>query len=98
MAAIRQNVTWRLVYPRYYCPTRWLGLHQALLSILNCWDLLTIYVGTLQDDHGFRPDRRPYAAEPEEEELRGEDLADASKSGRLGRRCLGSRDNISSVG
>ena len=76
MVAIRQTVTWRLVYPRYYCPTRWLGLHQALLSILNSWDLLVIYAGTLQDD-GFRPDRRPYAAEPEEEELQGEDLADA---------------------
>ena len=77
MQTLRTAVTWRMVYPRYYCPTRWLGLHQALLSILNSWDLLVIYVNKLVVEDGYHPDRRPFASEPQPDELNGEDPANA---------------------
>ena len=79
MQTLRAAVTWRMVYPRYYCPTRWLGLHQALMSILNSWDLLVIYANELVTEDGYRPDRRPYASEPQVDELDGEDAANARR-------------------
>ena len=79
MRMLRRVVTWRMVYPRYYCPTRWLGLHQALLSILAAWDLLLIYADNLVTEDGYRPDRRPYASEPTVDELNGEDVTNARR-------------------
>ena len=34
MELLGRVVTWRMTLPKYYCPTRWLGLHRALQSIL----------------------------------------------------------------
>lgn len=56
MELLQDVVTWRMVYPKYYCPTRWLGISRALKSILAAQDLLESYVDTLVDD-GFRPYR-----------------------------------------
>ena len=59
MKILREVVTWTLTYPKYYAPTRWLGIRRALLSILQGRDLLVEYTRQLQVD-GFRPDRRSY--------------------------------------
>ena len=56
MKLLGQIVTWRLVYPKYYCPTRWLGIKRALKAILTIVDLLLAYAQTLLDQ-GYRPDR-----------------------------------------
>ena len=55
MKLLGRIVTWRLVYPKYYCPTRWLGIIQALKAILTILDLLLAYVQTLSEQ-GYRPD------------------------------------------
>ena len=43
---------------RYYCPTRWLGIHRAVVAILSACDLLEEYSDQLVRD-GFRPAREP---------------------------------------
>ena len=62
---LREVVTWRMTLPKYYCPTRWLGLHRALQSILAVWDLLETYAQTLREK-GYRPDRRSAVDEDED--------------------------------
>ena len=64
MELLNDVVTWRMVYPKYYCPTRWLGISRALKSLLAVADLLDVYVEKLVVD-GYRP-FRPYRA-PEED-------------------------------
>ena len=64
MELLQEVVTWRMCYPKYYCPTRWIGLYNALTSILKVLDLLQVYVDKLVTD-GYLPLRRP---EPEPEE------------------------------
>ena len=56
MEMLRDVVTWRMVYPKYYCPTRWLGILRALKAILTSSELLEAYVDQLMTE-GFRPDR-----------------------------------------
>ena len=56
MQLLRDVVTWRFVYPKYYCPTRWLGILRAVKSINASSDLLVEYAETLQEE-GLRPDR-----------------------------------------
>ena len=56
MMLLEDVVTWRMVYPRYYCPTRWLGIEKALTSLLAVADLLDLYADDLVDK-GFRPYR-----------------------------------------
>lgn len=62
MALVNDVVTWRLIYPKYYCPTRWIGIARCLKSILAAGPLLEQYVDSLVRA-GFRPVR-----EQEEEE------------------------------
>lgn len=76
MQTLQQACTWRLVYPKYYCPTRWLGLYKAVVSILKCWDLLVVYANDLIEQ-GYLPDRTTLVNEPTQEELQGAELADA---------------------
>ena len=65
MELLRGVVTWRMVYPKYYCPTRWLGISRALSAILRVADLLDEYAERLLAD-GFRP-YRPYRKEDEDD-------------------------------
>ena len=58
MSLLRRVVTWKMCYPKYYCPTRWIGLATALHSYLNVQDLLLIYVDNLVDS-GYLPYRKP---------------------------------------
>ena len=53
---IHDVVTWRFTFPKYHCPTRWIGVLVALLSSLVSEDLLLTYTDKLVED-GFRPDR-----------------------------------------
>ena len=46
-----------MVLPKYYCPTRWLGLLRATESIVSVWPLLVEYANLLVNQ-GYRPDRR----------------------------------------
>lgn len=48
MLMVRQTVTWKLTYPKYYAPTRWLGIRRALVSILNSRELLVAYTEELR--------------------------------------------------
>ena len=57
ISVLREKVTWRMVYPKYYCPTRWLGMHRALGAIVGVWPLLQEYAADLVTN-GYRPDRR----------------------------------------
>ena len=57
MMLVHDVVNWKMVYPKYYCPTRWLGISRALKAILDATPLLEEYVDSLVHD-GFRPDRR----------------------------------------
>ena len=65
MALVNDVVTWKMVYPKYYCPTRWLGISRALKSILASAPLLLQYTDGLMRQ-GFRPDRRNDNVEPAE--------------------------------
>ena len=56
MQMLHDVVTWRMVFPKYYCPTRWLGILVALISFMYAQDLLLLYTDKLVED-GFRPDR-----------------------------------------
>ena len=56
MQLLNNFCTWRMVYPKYYCPTRWIGLYNCLESILKVEDLLCHYVDKLVDD-GYKPFR-----------------------------------------
>ena len=56
MQLVQQVATWRLVYPKYYCPTRWLGITRALKAILTSRELLLAYSQVLVDQ-GYGPDR-----------------------------------------
>ena len=49
-------VTWKMVYPKYYCPTRWVGICTALASIVGASDLHVEYCKHLMDE-GFVPCR-----------------------------------------
>ena len=72
MLLLRQVVTWRMCFPKYYCPTRWIGLHMALVAYLRCGDLLKIYVERLVTD-GHRPYRVPQDEPDEAETARVDD-------------------------
>ena len=54
-----------MVYPKYYCPTRWIGILEALKSIVNASDLHKAYCRSLIDQ-GYRPDRGTDDPPPEE--------------------------------
>ena len=56
MKMLHDVVTWRMVFPKYHCPTRWIGILVALISALVSEDLLFSYTDKLVQD-GFRPDR-----------------------------------------
>ena len=56
MELLGRVVTWKMVYPRYYCPTRWVGICCALASIVGAADLHQEYCKHLIE-RGFRPDR-----------------------------------------
>ena len=56
MELLGRVVTWKMVYPRYYCPTRWVGICTALSSIVGAADLHQEYCIHLIDQ-GFLPDR-----------------------------------------
>ena len=67
----KSAVTWRMCYPKYYCPTRWIGLYNALRSINNVQDLLHHYVDKFLTD-GYLPYRVPDQEPPEAETARVE--------------------------
>ena len=75
MKLVRNTVTWTLTYPKYYAPTRWLGIRRALVSLLNARELLSEYVETLRTQ-GYRPDRRRYTDD------RNQDHDDDADGGR----------------
>ena len=54
-----------MLYPKYYCPTRWIGIVKCLRSTLLSLTLLEAYVDKLVED-GWRPDRGTPDEEPEE--------------------------------
>ena len=56
MELLGRVVTWKMVYPQYYCPTRWVGMCCALASIVGAADLHQEYCKHLIAK-GFRPDR-----------------------------------------
>ena len=56
MKLLREVVTWRMVFPKYYCPTSWIGISRCLKSIICAVPLLENYVDTLVTA-GFRPAR-----------------------------------------
>ena len=60
MEHVRDVTSWSLTYPKYYAPTRWIGIRRAVLSILAGRQLLVDYVMSLRDE-GYRPDRREYS-------------------------------------
>ena len=64
-----QAVTWRMVYPRYYCPTRWVGIIVALQSICAAKDLHVEYCRDLITK-GFTADRSADNDVPPEDEVR----------------------------
>ena len=69
MELLQRVVTWRMCYTnKYYCPTRWIGLYNALRSINNVQDLLNHYVDKLLADDYLPhrvsiPDEEPPEAE-----------------------------------
>lgn len=63
MVLLNDVVTWRLIYPKYYCPTRWIGIARCLRSIIAAAPLLETYADSLVTE-GFRPVRE----ESEDEE------------------------------
>ena len=65
MQLLGRVVTWKLVYPKYYCPTRWVGIVTALTSICNAIELHQEYCRCLIEQ-GFAPDRETTDVEPEE--------------------------------
>ena len=58
MELLQEVVTWRMCYPKYFCPTRWVGISRCLKSILVAAPLLEEYADSLVRN-GFRPDRSP---------------------------------------
>ena len=56
MTLLNNVVTWRMCYPKYYCPTRWIGISRCLESILAAGPLLEEYCDNLVTA-GFRPAR-----------------------------------------
>ena len=56
MQLLRDTVTWKMMFPKYYCPTRWLGIHRAVLSIISAGDLLEEYTDRLLQG-GMLPQR-----------------------------------------
>ena len=75
MSLLQSVVTWKMVYPKYYCPTRWIGIKSALQSILAAVTLLESYVDGLVRD-GFRPDREKDNLIPDEPDARVEEDSD----------------------
>ena len=71
MEMLNDVITWRMIYPKYYCPTRWIGIARCLRSILEAEKLLEEYTDKLVED-GWLPDRR------DDDEL--PDLVDAADS------------------
>ena len=65
MILLGRVVTWKIVYPKYYCPTRWVGICTALSSIVASSDLHREYARQLVND-GYRPDRSQSFEIPEE--------------------------------
>ena len=63
MELLHDVVTWRMIYPKYYCPTRWIGMVRCLKSILGAGILLEKYADKLKDE-GWRPDRRTRDVDP----------------------------------
>ena len=79
MSLLDNVVTWKMVYPKYYCPTRWVGICTALASIVGASDLHVAYCKHLMDED-FVPcrdttDELPAEAmDAREEEGDGEDI------------------------
>lgn len=76
MCVLRNVVTWRLVLPKYYCPTRWLGIHRALEALVAVWPLMEEYAADLMSK-GYRPDRRTKEDDDEETLVVREAMANA---------------------
>ena len=65
MMLANDAVTWRLIYPKYYCPTRWIGITRCLKAILAAGPLLEEYADELAAQ-GFRPARQEENDEDED--------------------------------
>ena len=50
-----------MFYPKYYCPTWWIGIARCLQSLHAAGPLLEAYADSLVTQ-GFRPDRSPIIA------------------------------------
>ena len=72
---IGRVVTWKMVYPKYYCPTRWVGICTALSSIVGGSDLHEEYASELVAD-GYLPDRSQGMEAEDDDDL--PDLVDAA--------------------
>ena len=64
MELLQEIVTWRMWYPKYYCPTQWIGIARCLQSLLAVGPRLEAYTGSLVTQ-GFRPDRSPIITPPQ---------------------------------
>ena len=64
MELLQEIVTWRMWYPKCYCPTQWIGIARCLQSLLAVGPRLEAYTGSLVTQ-GFRPDRSPIIAPPQ---------------------------------
>ena len=82
MELLGRVVTWKLVYPKYYCPTRWVGIVTALTSICNASDLHQEYCRTLIAE-GYAPDRDTTDVEPDKAEHARVDEVDEDDSVRF---------------
>lgn len=82
LTLMAQVVTWRMVYPRYYCPTRWVGIVETLIAICNAEDLHKEHCKWLINQ-GFLADRGSDDPPPENEEagVRIEEEEDRGASG-----------------
>lgn len=65
MTLLGRVVSWKMVYPKYYCPTRWVGIATALASIVGAADLHREYCRYLIAS-GYLPDRDTIDVLPEE--------------------------------
>ena len=69
MELLQRVVTWKMVYPKYYCPTRWVGIITALSSITKASALHKEYCRGLVTT-GFLPDRGDGVDTPPVDEAR----------------------------
>ena len=71
---------WKLIYPKYYCSTRWTGIHTSCLSIVNAMGPLTALKDRLiRDGYGHPHDDD----DDEEEDYAEEEAVDGEDDGEL---------------